>query len=363
LYCVYASNNPPGNGNKPDIECQYSTDGGATWSAAVTVNDDPNSQNADQWFPAVWCEKTSGKLYVKWYDDRSNPSSYQVDVYASYSTNGGQSFVTNQRLTNATSTYPCPSCPSNQNCYRGDYDAIVANPLCSFAIWYDPRNCNYQNMGSYFPDFAMRVNPATVNMNNQNDSQFVFISVPSVKLYTDRAKFTSSITPNPTTGTITLTFVNKTTSVPLDSLTSYPDSLRLRIKTAGGVTPNSFTITVKGAGSNGTPVHSRTISLNINPVGLTHNSNQIPKEYSLYQNFPNPFNPSTNIRFDLPKSGTVKLQVYDITGRVISTLINGNYEAGKYIISFNADNYASGIYFYKIETASFSDVRKMVLVK
>jgi hypothetical protein len=365
LYCVWG-NNPGGiSGLHSDIWLKYSTDFGSSWSSLIQVNDDTNTTTSDQWFPAVWCDKLdNGKLYIKWYSTQDNPSSFIVNVMATYSTNGGVSFVAAKKITNQTWPYPntgpCPGCVGN---YRGDYDAIVGNGKCSMLSWFDGRNGTMGSFSAYFPDFAMRVNPATVYINNQNDSQFVFISVPSVKTYTDRAKFTSSITPNPTTGTITLTFVNKTTSVPLDSLTSYPDSLRLRIKTSGGVTPNSYTITVQGAGSNGTPVHKRTISLNINPVGISHNNNQMPQEYSLYQNYPNPFNPSTNIRFDIPKSGLVKLTVYDITGKIVSTLTNENYEAGKYSVNFNADIYSSGIYFYKIESNRFKDVRKMVLVK
>lgn len=362
LYLVYASNNPPGNGNKPDIILRYSTDQGSTWSARITVNDDANSTTIDNWFPGVWCEKETGKLYIMWYDDRNAPSTYGVDVYATYSTTGGTTFAPNQRLTNATWTYPCPSCAPNTNCYMGDYHAINANPLCGYGEWYDGRSCTFQNMGSYFPDFAMRTNPSTVFINGSNDSQFVYISVPAVKLYTDKAKFTASVPP-PSTGTITLTLLNRTTGATQDSLTTYPDSLKLRIKTSGGVTSGPYNITVTGKGSNGTPVHVRTITLNVNPVGITLNNNQIPKEFSLYQNYPNPFNPTTNIRFDVPKAGSVKITVYDLQGKMVNIIVNGHYNPGKYTLSFNGDNYSSGIYFYRIETDEFSDVRKMILVK
>ena len=76
LYLVYSSNVPAGNGNKPDIMLQYSTDQGATWSSKIQVNDNANPTTSDQWFPAIDCERTTGKLYIKWYDDRTNPASY-----------------------------------------------------------------------------------------------------------------------------------------------------------------------------------------------------------------------------------------------------------------------------------------------
>jgi hypothetical protein len=148
-----------------------------------------------------------------------------------------------------------------------------------------------------------------------------------------------------------------------DSLTAYPDSLRIRIVTSGGVTSGVYTVSVVGAGSNGTPTHKRSITLNVNPVGLTQNKNEIPDEFELFQNYPNPFNPVTRIRFNLAKAGMVKLNIFDINGRAIADLINSAYNAGKYEVNFDAENLSSGVYFYKLETAGFSDVKKMLLVK
>src|SRR5690606_8700740 len=74
---------------------------------------------------------------------------------------------------------------------------------------------------------------------------------------------------------------------------------------------------------------------------------EIPKQYGLYQNYPNPFNPMTTIKYDLPKDGSVRLEVYDILGRKITTLINEYRSAGSYEQSFNASSYASGVYIYK----------------
>ncbi len=373
LYLIYASNNPPGNGNKPDIWCRYSTDQGATWSDTIIVNDNPNPQQSDQWFPEIWCEKTTGRLYVHYYDDRANPSAYSTDIYSTYSTNGGVTFVPSVRITNETwAVYPNPPCSPNTNCYRGDYSGKTANALTSFSIWADHRTgSSAKNMGAYFPDFAMRVLPAAMNLNNQNDSGFAFITIPSVKMYTDRAKFTATISPTPGAGTITMSFLNKSTYVPLDSLTSYPDSLRLRIKTSGGVTSGAYTVSIVGAGSNGTPVHKRIITLSVDPVGLTNNNSEIPREFELFQNYPNPFNPSTKIRFNIASAGLVKLTVYDINGKTIAVLINSVYNAGKHETLFNAENLSSGVYFYKLETddpstssgLSFVDVKRMLLIK
>lgn len=362
LYMVHASNDPPGNGNKPDIWLRYSTDQGATWSSAIRVNDNANPTLSDQWFPEIWCEGTTGKLYIHWYDDRSNPSTFQTDLYATYSTTGGTSFVTSQRLNNQTFTFPNPPC--SPNCYKGDYTTMMANnPKVGFSVWSDHRNASALNMGSYFPDFAMRVRPTAFGMNGVSDTEFVFVSIPAVKLYSDTAIFSANVVNPPGTGTISLALYNKTTNTQQDRLTSFPDSLRLRIITAGGVPNGNYDIRVQGNGPNGTPVHQRTVSINMGFVGITLNNNELPKDFSLMQNYPNPFNPKTNINFSIPEAGNVRLVVFDITGKEIAVLVNEKMKAGSYNADWDAANMPSGVYFYRITSGSFSSVKKMILVK
>lgn len=88
-----------------------------------------------------------------------------------------------------------------------------------------------------------------------------------------------------------------------------------------------------------------------------------PNSYSLYQAYPNPFNPSATIKFDLKESGLVKLTVYNSLGQVVNTLINNELDAGQHDIMFNAARLASGIYFYKLEVNGFTAVKKMMLIK
>ncbi len=92
----------------------------------------------------------------------------------------------------------------------------------------------------------------------------------------------------------------------------------------------------------------------------------IPKVFELSQNYPNPFNPSTKINYQLPKDAFVKINVYDMTGRLISTLVNTQQTAGYYTAEFNSgmmNGISSGIYFYRIEAADFVSTKRMVLVK
>ncbi|MCH8285652.1 T9SS type A sorting domain-containing protein [candidate division KSB1 bacterium] len=88
-----------------------------------------------------------------------------------------------------------------------------------------------------------------------------------------------------------------------------------------------------------------------------------PLTFSLRQNYPNPFNPETVIRFALPVSGHVKIDVFDLTGKKVALLIDNPVPAGEHSVRFNGDNFASGIYFYRIRAAGFTGTKKMLLVK
>jgi len=98
-------------------------------------------------------------------------------------------------------------------------------------------------------------------------------------------------------------------------------------------------------------------------LGVAGPSELSPNSYGLAQNFPNPFNPETSIRFSLAKSGQTTLRVYNIQGRMVAELANGNMEAGIQTITFDASKMSSGVYFYKLESGDFSEVKKMVLMK
>ena len=90
---------------------------------------------------------------------------------------------------------------------------------------------------------------------------------------------------------------------------------------------------------------------------------EIPREFKLYSNYPNPFNPVTNIKFDLPKDVQVSIKIYDMVGREIKTLANEFKTAGRYSVTFSGADLASGVYYYKIKAGEFEQVRKMILLK
>ena len=83
----------------------------------------------------------------------------------------------------------------------------------------------------------------------------------------------------------------------------------------------------------------------------------------MYNNYPNPFNPSTNIKFDIIKNERVVLSIYNMLGEKVNTLIDQNLSPGSYNVDFNAASLSSGMYFYRLETTGFSETKRMALIK
>jgi photosystem II stability/assembly factor-like uncharacterized protein len=112
-------------------------------------------------------------------------------------------------------------------------------------------------------------------------------------------------------------------------------------------------------GLNGTIIKTQTGGItNINLI----NSN-VPKDYKLEQNYPNPFNPSTNVKFSIVNSGNVRIDVYDVLGREVQTLVNERMQPGTYEITFDGSLLTSGVYLYRLISEGYSGTKKMLLVR
>ena len=98
-------------------------------------------------------------------------------------------------------------------------------------------------------------------------------------------------------------------------------------------------------------------------VGINQISTEIPSEFKLHQNYPNPFNPVTKIQFALPENAFVRITVYDALGKEVETLVDKIHTAGYYEAEWNAADYPSGVYYYKISAGDYSETKKMVLIK
>lgn len=124
-----------------------------------------------------------------------------------------------------------------------------------------------------------------------------------------------------------------------------------------------------GGGDDGTGIWSAFNGYNgyfakqiMTTTGITNN-NMMPEGFSLSQNYPNPFNPVTSIRFSIPKAGLVTLNIYDITGKEVASLVNGNMNAGTFTAGFDASHLSSGAYFYRLSSNGLTEVKKMILIK
>ena len=99
------------------------------------------------------------------------------------------------------------------------------------------------------------------------------------------------------------------------------------------------------------------------PVSVRSNINNVPASLFLSRNYPNPFNPTTTIKFTIPIRAAVNLNVYDVLGREIQCLLNETLNPGEYVVQWNAANFPSGLYFYRLVVGSYSHLGRMVLVK
>ncbi len=153
------------------------------------------------------------------------------------------------------------------------------------------------------------------------------------------------------------------------------DSLSVRISIDGGI---SFPFEIFRKGGLGLATAPQTSSFFVpqnntqwrsfsfplsSIVSASSNATKIPSEFQLYQNFPNPFNPSTTISFALPVRTNAKLVVHDITGKEIAVLSKGYYNAGYHEVKFNAANLSSGVYFFSLKTPGYIATKRMVLIK
>lgn len=128
-------------------------------------------------------------------------------------------------------------------------------------------------------------------------------------------------------------------------------------------TPGPITLYCTGACGTNPPNWNNGTSFTLNVVSGINPIEKVVTSYSLSQNFPNPFNPTTTISFGIPKAGLVKVTVYDITGKYVAEIVNTELSAGKYNTAWDASSLASGVYFYKIQAGDFTDMKKMTLIK
>ena len=267
VYVVYSRN--PGTADVTDINFVRSTDYGVTWSAPVRVNDDATT--TDQWMPAISVDSKTGKIFISWYDSREDPTNNLLTkIYGTVSTDGGLTFSPNTAV--STTLFNPNSMavgqPGGEN-YIGDYHGIAAIGNTSYVVWMDARSNNLGSYTGYYPDFAMTTSNSAFNMNN-NDSVKIVIKVPAVNgPFTQRVKFSAALDTLPTSGSFSFSFQNGK-----DSISTYPDSVTLVVKTNGSVPARGYRVSITGRGTDGPPVHIRKADIYVNSSLVTVSTNR-----------------------------------------------------------------------------------------
>jgi hypothetical protein len=101
----------------------------------------------------------------------------------------------------------------------------------------------------------------------------------------------------------------------------------------------------------------------LTPTGVEDDDGALPTGFALGQNYPNPFNPVTNVGFSLARTSAVKLEVYNMIGQIVATLVDDRLDAGQHIVTWDGSEMASGVYLYRIEAGAFIETKKMTLLK
>lgn len=126
---------------------------------------------------------------------------------------------------------------------------------------------------------------------------------------------------------------------------------------------NQANVYVTGKSDGGHGYSIATVKFVQSPTQIDPVSVNAPESIRLEQNYPNPFNPVTRLEFGISKLGFVSLKVYDILGKEVKALVNEIRPAGTYSVSFDGSNLSSGVYYYRLESGRFTEVKRMVLLK
>jgi hypothetical protein len=346
------------------------TDAGLTWSTPVRIDklggDCVDADNTVE--GAVPAVGPNGEIYVAWAGPKIRNS--QFGIFFNKSTNGGQTWLANPIYAcdqpggwdyGINGIYRCNGLPQtvcdlSNGPYRGN---IYVNFTDSAGnLDHDVKLVKSTNGG---------LNWSTVKVNNDPPGKEQFFSWMTIDQMTgylyfvfyDRRNYSDWNTDvwmaKSTDGGET--FINfKVSDSPFlpDGGTFFGDYNGITAH-AGKVRP-IWTRLVGGALSIWTAIVDY-------PTGVENNITNIPTKYELNQNFPNPFNPVTSIKFQIPEAGFTTLKVYDILGNEVATLVSEKRDAGSYEANFSGDRLSSGVYYYKLTSGSFTDTKKMMLIK
>lgn len=364
VYAVWADKR---NGD-PDIYFSslneaVSTDQGAAWAQPKRVNNDPLGNGKDQWMPWITVSN-QGVISIVFYDSRNDPLNQLTEVWVAQSANGGKSF-TNYRISDVAFT-PYPVFGSG---YMGTYMGITSSQGYTLPCWADNRPTAPPNpYQTYVERFAAP--PQNVQITTVNGQWgYIYPKVtwstsaePDLVGYelwrkiigfdcgaSDWTLLAPNIGPS----------ITEYTDLSIGTVgygTQCTAEYKLRAKDAGGIFSD----------------YSATVSIGFGNLYFkiaAPRADNTPAVFALHEGYPNPFNPSTQIKFDLPEAGFVSLAVYDVLGRTVADLVNDHREAGYHSATWNAAKAASGLHFVRFTVTdangfvTFTKINKLVLIK
>jgi hypothetical protein len=368
LYMAYMDK----HGQDYDIYFRASTDEGSSWSQAVRLNDDLINNGRDQFHPWLVVDE-NGVITVLFYDRREDPANLRYHIFMTQSFDAGQTWTDNVRITTVSSD---PSTIVGAGLI-GEYSGLDVHRGVVNTAWTDFRLGDQDTFGARNETY----NPVLVAVSMVPDQ--IPVTVPAGGSFT----FTGILENNTERRIVGDVWIMLNTPIgvqygPIQRFDNIPLQPRQYIAVPGitqevpswaplgdyeyvaytGIYPSTkidsasfdFTITAPAGEGGGQWNLDGWFDSPVEPV---------PGDYLIVNNYPNPFNASTDIDFILPAAGDVKIEIYNLRGQLVETLIDDQLSAGRHTASWNASDHSSGVYFYRLIAGEKSVTKKMTLLK
>ena len=319
-----------------DIFFSRSTDGGDTWTAPFKFNDDNTTRH--QFFNWMTIDQTTGAIYVVFYD-RRNTTNVATDVYVARSTDGGNSFE-NFKVSES-------SFSPNSGIFFGDYTNIAAFDKKVYPIWMRLDGNSLSVWTALIYDSTVVVPVELSGFTAESNSGSILLKWQTVSELNNQG---FEIHRKKTVGANKDSEWSVVGFVPGKGTTTEISEYRFEDRPfiSGEFSYRLKQVDFDGSFSFSNEVDVQFITLN---------------DFGIEQNYPNPFNPSTIIEYKLPVKSLVQIKVFDMLGKEITILVDEEKPEGIHEVQFNGEEFASGLYIYKMIVGNFEQTRKMMLIK